>query len=61
MVVPVNILAQVIALLVSIDQIGLRCLHDRAGTLTSLLYKDEMVSVCLSVTQLTQSSQHAQL
>ena len=27
----------------------LRCLHDRAGTFASLLYKDEMVSVCASV------------
>ena len=27
----------------------LRCLYDRAGTFASLIYKDEMVSVCLSV------------
>ena len=33
---------------------GKLCMHN-------LLYKDEMVSVCPSVTQLTQSSQRAQL
>ena len=47
------------------EVLGLRFLHDRAGTFASLLYKDEMVSVRLSVRpsvmQLTQSSQHAQL
>ena len=31
------------------EVLGLRCLHDRAGTFASLLYKDEMVSVRLSV------------
>ena len=34
-------------------------LHDRAGTLASLLYKAEMTSVCLAaVTSVTRSSVH---
>ena len=33
-------------------------LHDRAGTLASLLYKAEKPSVCLSVTPISQQCQH---
>jgi len=47
---------------VHIQYIELDHLHDRAGTLVSLLYKDEKLSVCLSaffgVTLLAQSSRN---